>query len=166
MPVEGAIAARTKGILPITWDALSKDSRYGDSLLQTVINTTKENVTGVVIAPAAESTTYSLVVIDFIAKMAAIQIIPAGIDFWMNEPVSESSSGTNENHEFVDRAAQLSLLRTELLKETRLIAEDIAGILGFRRSPARIPRLNTIDDPLLTPSPQEFPRPYRETTFS
>jgi hypothetical protein len=28
------------------------------------------------------------------------------------------------------------------------------------------PRMNTIDDLLLTPSPQEFPRPYTQTPFS
>ena len=167
MPLEGAIAERTRAILPVTWDALAGDSRFGDGLLQTAIDYSKENVTGEVVVPADEATTYPLIVIDYIAKMAALEIIPPWIDFWMNQPVSESATGTNENHSFEARAEVLKELRKDLLEETRRRAGEIADILGFRRQRSTgVPLSSTIDDEFLTPSPQEFPRPYAVTDRS
>lgn len=162
MPVVGAIAERTRGILPVTWDALQRDPRFGDALLQTVIDTVKQSVFGTIVAPTAEST-YPVLAIDYAAKLVALELITPGIDFWMNEPLSESATGTNENHTFVDRAAQLQDLRRQLLEETRRMAADVAALIGYRRPNSRRPLLNTIDDELLTPSPQEFPRPYAAT---
>jgi hypothetical protein len=167
MVIEGAIAERTRAIFPVTWDALARDSRYGDGLLQTTIDTVKESVTGEVIAPEDEASTYPLIVIDYIAKVVALEMISPGIDFWMNEPVSESATGTNENHSFVDRARTLSDLREQLLEETRAKAGEIAEILGYRRARRTgVPRSNTLEDEFLTPSHQEMPRLYAPTTRS
>lgn len=161
MPLEGAIAERTRAVLPVTWDALVADPRFGDGLLQTAIDYAKENVTGEVVAPADESDTYPLIVIDYIAKMAALEIIPPGIDFWMNEAIAESATGTNEVHSFEARAEILRETRKDLLEETRRRAGEIAEVLGYRRTRTTgVPLSSTIDDEFLTPSPQEFPRPY------
>jgi len=164
MPVEGVIAERTRGILPVTWDAMHGDPRYGDGLLQTVIDTAKERVFGVNVASGAESA-YPLIVIDFVAKVAALELITPGIDFWMSQPISESATGTNENHTFTDRAAALRALREDLLAETRRLAGEVGSLITFRRiSGKAVPKLNTINDDLLTPSPQDFPRPYSAST--
>lgn len=152
-------------ILPVTWHALSQDTRYGDGFLGDVIDLVKEMVFGEVISTDEENT-YALVIIDYAAKLAAIELCTPGIDFWMNEPVSESATGTNENHTFIDRAKQLSELRKTLIEDTRRMAGDVAALLGFRRFSPRRPLLNTMNDELLTPSPQEFPRPYVATDFS
>lgn len=167
MAVEGAIAERTRGILPVTWDALQRDtSRYGDGLLRSTIDTVKERVFGTVSAPATEAT-YPLIVIDYVAKLAALELITPGIDFWMNEPVSESATGTDENHAFVDRAEALRELRKSLLDETRRLAPEVGPLIGYTRlSNAPRPAINTLDDEFLTPSPQEFPRPFARTARS
>lgn len=166
MPVAGAIAERARGILPVTWDALAADQRYGDGLLQSAVSLVKENVFGVVVAPDAEAA-YKLIVIDYAAKLVVLELIPAGVDFWMNEPMSESATGTNENHTFVDRAGTLRELGRDLLIETRRIGPDIAVLVGFRRvSSKSVPKLSTMDDEFLTPSHQEFPRPYSATERS
>jgi hypothetical protein len=169
MPVEGAIAERTRGTIPITWDALSRDSRFGDGLLQTTIDTVKEIVFGTVVAPLAEAT-YPLVLIDYTAKLAALELINPGIDFWMNQPISESATGVNENHTFTERARELRELRKILLEDTRRDRADmealVAELVGYRRRNPGIPLLSSMDDELLTPSPQEFPRPYVATERS
>lgn len=163
MPVEGAIAERARGILPVTWDALSGDARYGDGLLQSSVDTAKESVLGQVILPADELS-LPLIVINFVAKIVALEVIPAGIDFWMSEPIGLATTGTNEAISYVDRPAQLGKLRDMLLQETRTDATDIAGVVGYRRSSSRSRmKISTPDDLFLTPSPQEFPRPYTET---
>jgi hypothetical protein len=166
MAVAGAIAERVKGILPVTWDALSQDGRYGDGLLRTTIDTAKEKVLGTNVAPGAEGA-LPLLVIDYVAKVATIELILPGIDFWMNQSISESATGTNENTTYENRAERLMALRKDLIAETRLMWADVSGLISFRRTRrGAVPLMNTIEDPLLTPSPQEFPRPYRATERS
>lgn len=166
MAVEGAIAERTRGILPVTWDALSRDPRFGDGILRTTIDTVKERTFGVSVDPTVESA-YPLVVIDYAAKLVAIELCDPGIEIWMDQPVSESATGTNENHTFVDRAETLRKLREALLTETRLEAPNVAPLINFTRiSNQPRPKINTLDDEFLTPSPQEFPRPYAPTSRS
>jgi hypothetical protein len=130
------------------------------------IDTTKERVFGVVAAPSAEAI-YPLIVIDYVAKLAALEIITPGIDYWLNQPISVSATGTDENTTYEARAAALRLLREDLLAETRRIAPDVAPLIGYTRlSSAPRMAINTLDDEFLTPSPQEFPRPFSSTSRS
>ena len=157
-----------QGLIPVTWHAFTTDRRgFGDQLLQGAIDLAKQQVTGVVVDVDNEENVYSLIVIDYIAKVAVLQIIPGAIDFWMSESIATSATGTNENSAYVDRADKLAQLREQLLQETRANFQDIADILGFQRSSSKaVPLINTRDDLFLTPSPQEFPRPFKETTSS
>jgi hypothetical protein len=166
MPVTGAIADRARGVLPIAWDALSRDVRFGDGSIQAVIDLTKERVLGTGLATGAEGT-LPLIVVDYLAKLVALELISPAIDYFMNEPLSESATGTNENHTFTERANELRLLRAALLDETRRLKPDVDPLIGYRpTSNSPRPALNTINDEFLTPSPQEFPRPYRTTSYS
>lgn len=163
MAVEGAIAESAKSTLPITWDALLTDSRYGESLLTAKVDYVKEKLFGEVIT-VGEEETYSLMVINYAAKLVALEMIPPGIDFWMNQPSSESATGTTEVHTFVDRAEALRKLAERLLQEVRRDEADVLALLNRPRKSARsVPALSTIDDDLLTPSPQDFPRPFTNT---
>ena len=167
MPLPGDIAERTRGLLPVTWDALEGDSRYGDTLLAAALEIARETVLGKQTSEAQEDI-LPRVVIDYVAKIAAIEIIPAGIDFWMSESIATVTTGTNESETYTDRAAMLREIRNDLLAETRAKADDIAALVGYWpiNSVAPRPSMNTINDVLLTPSPQEFPRPFTQTTFS
>lgn len=166
MAVVGAIADRVRGILPVTWDALSKDARFGDGLLRTVIDTKKEEIFGSVVAVSAEST-YPLIVINYVAKLVVIELIPPGIDLWRSQPIVVSATGTNENTTYSDATVALQQLREDLLAETRKEWDLVRPLIDFSRlSSAPRPLMNTIDDEFLTPSPQEFPRPYRVTDRS
>jgi hypothetical protein len=166
MPVAGAIADRAQGVIPVTWDALAIDARFGEPRLQDAIDLVKESVFGVVLAPAAESS-YPLLVLDYAAKLVALQLIPAGIDYWMNQEISVSATGTNENTTYESRVAALEKLRDQLITETRGLAADVAALVGYRRPLSKsLPRNSDIDTPFLTPSPSEFPRPYQATASS
>lgn len=164
MPIEGAIAERARGILPVTWDALAGDSRYGDALLQSVVDTVKEWVFGEVVAPEAE--TYPLIVIDYAAKLIAIELTVPGVDFWMNQSESVTTTGTDETESFTDRAEKLRELRKDLLEATRDIADEVGALIPIRRRRTGAPLSNTLEEPFLTPSPFEFPRPYAATERS
>ena len=164
MPVEGAIAVAARSVLPITWDALASDhARYGDALLQGKVNLIKESLFGSVISTITEET-YALRVLQFAGKLVALEIISPGIDFWMNEPVAESATGTNENHTFIDRAAALRQLQAALLAETRRLAPEVLPLIGIPVTLKRIvPTISFADAALLTPSPIDLGRPYAET---
>lgn len=168
MPITGVIADRVKGLIPVTWDALNSDARVGDGPLQTAIDLGKEMVTGEVIDPSQEAV-YPLLVIDYIAKLAVIEIAPAGIDFWMNNSMSVNSTGTNEVISYIDRAQQLQSLRDDLIQETRLKQPEISKLVGYWIDNGRaVPQMSSasINPYHLTPSPEEFPRPWRITEYS
>lgn len=167
MAVEGVIAARTQALLTTTWDALVSDPKgTGEGPLATAIDIAKEDVLGIIPSPVAEAQ-YPLIVIDYVAKMAVLQIIPIAIDYWMSQSITETVQTPSEVTTYTDRAEMLRKLRDDLLAETRSNAADIAVLVGFRRRRGRsVPAVNTMADPLLTPDPQEFPRPYIATTRS
>lgn len=166
MAVAGEIANRTKAIMPITWDALSKDTRYGEELLRQTIDTVKERIMGEVVDPENEDN-YPLVVIDYLSKLSAIELINPGIDFWMSMPQSATTTGTSEEVTYPSRTAELRNLRTNLLAEIKRLEPEVIPLIDYKRV-SRAPRASssTQNDPFITPSPQEFPRPYGSTSFS
>lgn len=166
MAVAGVIAERVRGIIPVSWDALSKDARFGETLLRDTIDTKKEEVLGEVVTPANESL-YPLLVINYVAKLVALELLTPAIDFWRSEPVSLVTTGTNEQTTYSDPVVALEALRKSLLEQTRREWPLVKPLVTFSRiSVAPRARINTLDDEFLTPSPQEFPRPYRVTERS
>lgn len=167
MPVEGAIANAARGFLPVTWDALSKDTeRYGDGFLQTKIDLIVETIFGVQI-PVAEEDTYPLRVINYAGKLVALELIAPGIDFWMNETQTITTTGTNEIDSYVDRPDKLRQLYDRLAWEARRDEPMIFALLGRPRPQRGLPRpdISTdVNDVLLTPSPREFPAPFKQGT--
>lgn len=167
MPVEGAIADAARAQLPVTWDALSQDTkRFGDGFLQNKVDLIVETIFGVQI-PVAEEDTYPLRVINYAGKMVALELISPGIDFWMNETQTITTTGTNEIDSYVDRPETLRKLGERLAWETRRDEPMIFALLG-RTPPQRgLPRPDisvSTTDVLLTPDPRGFPAPYTPST--
>lgn len=168
MPLTGPIATRAQHIIPITWDALERDTRVGDAALQDHVNLAKQNTFGTVVAPNLESS-FPLVAIDYAAKLAVIEIARAGVDFWMNQATNISATGTNESESYIDRASELDNLRKDLIVETRDLQMEVSKLVNFYIDSGRaVPQLSSANiNPFHnTPSPEEFPRPYRQTQYS
>lgn len=165
MPVQGDIADAARAVLPVTWDALSRDTdRFGDVLLVDTINVVLEEMLGRVLT-AAEIDLLPLRAIRFLGKKVALEMIPAGIDFWMSEPVQESAEGPNEVHTFIDRASRLQQLGQQLGIEIRRDEPAILALLGRKAAPKHLPRMGIstpADDVLLTPDPRGFPAPFKQ----
>lgn len=166
MAITGAIAERVRGVLPLTYDMLVTSDKFGEAPMQSTINTVKSKTFGTVL-PAGAETNYPLVVIDYVAKLIALELITPGIDAWRTEPVQLVATGTNEQVIYSDAVAALEQLRKDLLAQTRLEWDLVAPLITYRpiRGGPR-PAINTVNDEFLTPSPQEFPRPYRVTDRS
>lgn len=167
MSDQGIIANAARAVLPVTWDALSRDTdRFGDGLLNDTINVVLEEMLGAVADDAALEL-LPLRVIRFIGKKVALELIPAGIDFWMSEPVQESAEGPNETHTWIDRANKLQVLAQQLGLEIRRDEPAILAILGRKAAPKHLPRMGIstpADDVLLSPDPRGFPAPFKQGT--
>src|SRR5687768_15379793 len=117
MAVPGAIAAAARGHLPVTWAALADDSdRYGETELQRKVDYVKFNLFGEVVAAEVEDTLYDPNIIEYAGKLVAIQIIPAGADYWASQAVQQGS-GDRYQGTWVDRAAALWRLHEKLVAE-------------------------------------------------
>jgi hypothetical protein len=166
MPVAGAIAEAVRAVMPTTWDMLSKEGGFGDGTLRMVIDTKKEEVLGTRGTPQAEEA-LPLIVIRYIAKLCALELINPGLDAWRNKPIAINTTGTSEIESYSDAREMLVELRKQLLEDTRREWALVKPLITFRRiSSGPRPASSTIDDEFLTPSPQEFPRPYRVTDRS
>lgn len=162
MAVTGPIADFARREIPVEWDALSGDTRFSEELLQLSIDTEKERVFGSVIATGDEAS-YPLQVQEYVGKCVAIQVIDGAISYWREQPTQVTTTGTNEVETFENRIKDLLDLKTRLLAEVRRIEPDIWDLLGIVKVRKRgIPALSTIGDPLITPSPQDFPLPFRQ----
>lgn len=164
--VTGEIYNQAKQIMPVTWTALSKDDRYGDNMLMGRINYVKYKLFSTVVSPLSEATVYNPMVIDYIAKESALQIIPTGIDYWMDQRISLQTKGTTETATFPDRINALEKLHEWLLKEVRDLRPEIDGITVRRRG--NVPKVSNDDQGVITPNPQDFGKIFGEgipTTF-
>lgn len=117
MAVESPIALSARGYLPQTWDALANSTYYGESLLDLKLKYIKFALFATVVSTSQEEDYYNPLVIEFAAKALAITIIPAGADYYSNQLISLTSTGTNETKTYPDRIAGLWLINARLVKE-------------------------------------------------
>lgn len=115
----GAIAQRVQEYIPILYAKLSTNGSYGDKLLQSRIDYAKFLLFSTVVNAAMEATVYNPILMDYTAKTAVVNIIPAGIDFWGDQPTSVSLSGTNETESFPNRTDLLWRIHERMLEELR-----------------------------------------------
>lgn len=163
---DSPIAEAARSFIPITWDALLTDDsdRFNEELLQGWVDVVKEKLFGTVIPESTEEN-YPLRVIKYAGKMVARELITPGVDFWMSQLTSVTTTGTSEVESFTDRANRLELLGNRLGRELREEQADIYALLG---TPVPSKRRGYIavntdeDDVLITVDPRTFPRLYRE----
>lgn len=152
----GSIYQHAKSIVPITWSALEKAPQYGDKLLQSRIEVAKDSVLPAAL-PVADESALNLKVQIFIAKIAVTSVIPAGVDYWMNQYEQVTTQGTQgEVASYPDRVAALWKIHEHLLGEIvadRDEVEDIIGLPTFRPSTG-VPGVSDGDiDRFTTPNP-------------
>lgn len=158
MAIVGEIARRARAELPSTWDALSNATNlYGEPFLQDHIDDVKwqlfQREVNVSEEPAMDRQ-----VLRYAGKLVATRIIPGAIDFWNDQAIAETATGTNEQQQFPDRPRNLFELYSRLLKE---LSGDLGAaidlILGPRaRRRAVMPTLDS-DVELVTPDPWTWP---------
>lgn len=166
----GRIYRLSMSYLPSTWIALQNLNTYGDAVLQDKIEYVKYAILEEECTVAQEDD-LDIRVANYIAKNVVVQIIPAGIDYWLDQRVGvtiETGAAAQENVRYEDRAQSLMDLYDRLLKEIAREKADIEDILDNKpvRDSNSVPMYaEGQDDGFVTPSPvlnfrdYNFPKP-------
>jgi hypothetical protein len=108
-----------------------------DAQLQGHIETTKLRVYNAVVL-VDEEEDIDIRVQDYIAKLACLQVIPAGVDYWMNQFQSVAvTAGTNEVTSYPNRVEALWKVYERILIETKQDQAEIDAIIGVSKTRPR-----------------------------
>jgi hypothetical protein len=158
MAVSGAIATRARSNLPTTWDRLDT---FDTEMMQTLIDDVKYQLFGTVVTPNAEATTYTSLVLEYAGKLVAIAVIPAAVDYWMNQPTSITATGTEEVESYPDRIAALWKLQEQLIAQAKALEADVNEETDIIvRAKLGAPLVSDAGVELVTSNPSDFPRAF------
>lgn len=154
----GAIYRTASSFLPSTWTALENSPTYGDALLQEKVEYVKMHILSSAI-PVENEADLDIRVLEFLAKNVALKVIPAGIDYWLDQKVSvriETAAAGQEIYDYEDRAKSLMDLYDKLLEEISLEEKDVLDLLDIvhTRKETSTPKFaEGQDSGFVTPSP-------------
>lgn len=106
-----------------------------------------------VIPATLEATTYNPLLLDYAAKCVVLQVIPAGADYWSDQLVSETTTGTNESVSFPDRIGSLWRIHARLLAEVGEMAGEVLVFLPRKGRRIGLPQVSDSDLPMVTQNP-------------
>ncbi len=153
------IARLVQSLIPATWEGLKKADYYGEDLLTQRIQIAKYTALSTALAEADEST-YTPLMRDYIATLAAIEIIPAGIEYWMQQKITVTATGVNESVSYTDR--QLAFLRglvPNLVRKAAALSANPNLVVSIG-TPGSAPLVSGNDTGLLTSDPYTFPEAF------
>ena len=162
----GPIAWRARSEIPATWDALVLASQYGEVSVNQRLDYIKYSLFGTSVDQSVEGSTYNPVQLLLAGKMLAMEVIPAGADYWADQAIGYSASArsSSENVSYPDRISSLWRVHSRLLVESEKLKAQLgtsgtSGIKPTRRMVA--PKVNTTT-PFRTSEPMTFPRQYTD----
>jgi hypothetical protein len=158
----GAIVDGASRHLPVTFNALRNDARFGDRRMQELSNLIQLKVLGAAVTPDGEAQ-YPELLIDYLSKRLALDLITPGIDFWSRQIRTSSSTQVAEMTSYPDMIAGLKELKASLARQLchdwetvqlflpstpnyKVIPMPTSSLLGIphkTRSPQHMPRLQT-----------------------
>lgn len=162
----GPIAWRARSEIPATWDALVLASQYGEVSVNQRLDYIKYSLFGTSVDQSLESSLYNPVQLLLAGKMLAMEVIPAGADYWADQAIgfSASARSSSENVTYPDRIASLWRVHARLLVEAENLKAQLgtSGTSGIRPTRRMIaPKINT-ETPFRTAEPMTFPRQYTD----
>lgn len=128
----GAVYRAAMSYLPSTWLALEQSPTYGDSMLQEKIEYVKYKILGESVAVADEAS-LDIRVLNYIAKNVVVQVIPAAVDYWLDQKIKvqlETGGASQEIYHYEERTERLLDLLDKLLKDIDNDTSDIEDLLG------------------------------------
>jgi len=120
-----ALAARDE--LPETWDALSDATTFGEGALQRRLDVLLHRAFGVIL-DISEQEVLDPLLVSWLGKRLALDLIIPGIDYWSKQAISHSA-GDRETKAYKDRAEDLKELRKLLLADVSDLANEVDQLL-------------------------------------
>lgn len=139
---------------PMTWDGLAGTNYLGLATLRLRISNVKYTLLPDTIA-AQDDSTYTTTLRVYIAKMAALDLIGPGIEYWMRQKTTLGTTGTNENKTLPDPIAGLRELGKRLAAETQVMAGNPA-VTQFATVAGEAPAVSGAGE-MVTQDPMAFP---------
>lgn len=164
----GLVADATKSHMGETFDGLVSSEHYGSGYVMRKIDVIKQRVLNSPPDVEDEDTLHKLV-IDYLGKLAAIDLMPAAIDYWARQAQTDSTgSDPTETVSYPDRLEAMKQLQEELLRQTRRDEIVVTPLLEDPRTRDAVlvgPAIDEVDDCKVTAEPRFFPR-YDDFPFS
>ena len=115
------------------WNGLLNSPNYGSSEIALAVATIKSRIFTVDIPTASESTLPELV-LDYLGKLTALQLVPAARDFWANAYISITrGDDSSEVVTYPNRATLIDDLRDDLLRAVRALEPLVIPIIDNPR---------------------------------
>lgn len=153
----GVIADRARAHLPITFDALSRDSKFGDRRIQDTVEAVKSRVFSTTVVATAEISLHRLVR-EYLAKLVALALIPPGMDYWQRQH-SQISTGRDpvEIETFPDAIKTLGEIQDRLLAETRMDEKIVLPLIDSPLLPSSVdgPAIDEFNYARVTADPRD-----------
>lgn len=163
----GAITDVVKRYVPASYRAMVgiSSSYYGATEIQGLADYVKYRLFATVVAASAEASVYDPLLLTFLGKLTTLQFIPAAVDYWGDQLLQESTTGTNETIMYPDRRQELWKLFDVLRAEVKEDYSEMSEIYGFRIYGTRglLPQVTYGDNGrkiLVTSDPQAFGGAY------
>lgn len=141
-------------------------SQYGEVSVNQRLDFIKYSLFGTSVDQSIEGSSYNPVQLLLAGKMLAMEVIPAGADYWADQAIGYSASArsSSENVSYPDRISSLWRVHARLLVESEKLKAQLgtsgtSGIKPTRRMVA--PKVNTTT-PFRTSEPMTFPRQYTD----
>lgn len=150
---DGPIARGARSEIPYTFDALVRATTFGAPSLDLKRDYVVFSLFGTTIPESLEATTFDALRIAYAGKALALEMVPAGIDFWAGRPITKSATGTNESKTYESRVAALKAAGERLAAELAALAARIEVDLPVQVAAPSI----TPQNDYVTPDPFTFP---------
>lgn len=157
----GVVTDVVKRKVPASYAALigatNNSYGYGITDLYQISNLQQFKLFGTFTDISSESTVYDPIEVQLLGVLTTLGFIPAAVDYWGDQIVSQNLQGTSESNSFLDRRKDLWNIFEQLVKE----ASDLAQSAGISLTAAIIPKVSYGDNGrniLITPDPECFPR--------
>lgn len=159
----GALADKVRSHLPESYRALTSASYYGEELIQDHIDDVKYKFFATVVSATTEASFYDRYVLRYVGKVATLEIIPSAIEYWMNQLISETTSGTDEQAVYPSRVAALEKLYARLASEIKSEAPEFNSFVNpIIRLSGASPKVDTSAEDLRTSDPKEFRKEFQD----
>jgi hypothetical protein len=143
--------------------AIESDTSFGSGRVQQAVEVEKYRLYGVAAPAEGSEGSIDLIVQVYLAKRAALSLVPAAYAKFHNSPVSvQIDQHRSETETFVDPLRALDALREQLLLDIAALEPDVFVIVTpvVRATPMRPAVSDGSNDDLITPDPWLFGRAF------